>query len=379
MSATRAQRSRPALSLIFPLIFPVELPDELAYIILSMSKSGILQKIRDLSLSALMIVVWLILGMVYLEAFIPPFDRLQPWLLPWKGLIPAEADLDRRLSLMQGQLEASIRLTRYALVIMIVSFAALSMYLSVVYQQKQRRARENMLLVMKNQEIGRRNEFIRYISATIGHEFKNNLGRIKRRIDLLPDLPPDAQERIDDNMDKLFADIDIFRKISDKREAGLVEFKNIDIKAMLGDLMLHYGDLADVAIAEGVTAPLIYAAPPLLKTVFENLIDNAIKYKKPDQTRAHIRVSCAIDSDVTRRYVAISFRDEGVGMDEQQADQCFYKGRTSGEGWGQGLYYAKYVIGLHAGKIRIGKEYTAPGVGTEIIIQLPFVEEASDV
>ena len=147
-----------------------------------MSNSGIPHKVRDLALAAMLCVIWLILGMVFLEQFIPPFDRLQQWLMPWKGLIPAEADLDRRLSLMQGQLDASIRLTRYALVIMIVSFAALSMYLSVVYQQKQRRARENMLLVLKNQEIARRNEFIRYISATIGHEFKNNLGRIKRRI-----------------------------------------------------------------------------------------------------------------------------------------------------------------------------------------------------
>ncbi|MDH4231845.1 MAG: hypothetical protein OEW04_07415, partial [Nitrospirota bacterium] len=67
------------------------------------------------------------------------------------------------------------------------------------------------------------------------------------------------------------------------------------------------------------------------------------------------------------------------GMDEQEADRCFYKGKGSREGWGQGLYFVKYVIGLHAGKIRVGKEYTAPGVGTEIIINLPFVEEALDV
>jgi sensor histidine kinase regulating citrate/malate metabolism len=66
-------------------------------------------------------------------------------------------------------------------------------------------------------------------------------------------------------------------------------------------------------------------------------------------------------------------------MDEEEADRCFYKGTSSQEGWGQGLYFVKYVIGLHAGKIRVGKEYTAPGVGTEIIINLPFVEEAFDV
>jgi signal transduction histidine kinase len=344
-----------------------------------MIDSDVPHKLKALALTVLLVVVWLLLVMAYTERFIPPLNRLELRLMPWKGLVPPDAGIDQRLTIMQGQLDDSNRVSHYAFMVMVVSFAAFSMYLSVVYQQKQRRARENMLLVLKNQEIARRNEFIRYISATIGHEFKNNLGRIKRRIDLLPGLPPDAQERIDDNLDKLFADIDIFKKISDKREAGLVDFKNIDIKAMLRDLTTHYSDLVDITVREHSTIPMIYAAPPLLKTVFENLIDNSIKYKKPAQPRARIELSCSTDKDGTRRYVTVSFRDEGIGMDEQQADQCFYKGRTTGEGWGQGLYYAKYVIGLHAGKIKIGKGYTAPGVGTEVIVNFPFVEEASDV
>ncbi len=337
------------------------------------------KKIRVLALTALMVLIWLVLGMVYADRFIPPFGRLELWLMPWKGVIPAEAGLDKRLSIMQEQLDASNRISSYAFVTMIVSFAAFTIYLSVIYQQKQRRVRENMFLVLKNQEIARRNEFIRYISATIGHEFKNNLGRIKRRIDLLPGLPPDFRERIDGNLDKLFADIDIFKKISDEREAGLVEFQKTDLKTLLADLMVQYNDLADLSIHESVIVPMIYAAPPLLKTVFENVIDNAVKYKKPDQLRARVLVSCAMDQDGGRRYVTVSVRDEGVGMDEQQADQCFYKGKGTGESWGQGLYFAKYVVGLHAGRIRIGKEYTAPGTGTEIIINLPFVEEALNV
>lgn len=338
-------------------------------------------KIRVLALTSLLVFVWLLLGMVYTEHFLPPFTGLELWLMPWKGLyaVRQEIGLDMRLAFMQKLLESSNRVSQYSFAAMVVFFAAFSMYLSVVYQQKQRRARENMFLKMKNQEIARRNEFIRYISATIGHEFKNNLGRIKRRIDLLPGLPPDAQERIDENLDKLFADIDIFKKISNEREAGLIEFKNVYLKTMLDDIVAHFNDLADISVKESVVVPMIYAAPPLLKTVFENLIDNSIKYKKTDHVRAHVMISCSTDKDGSRQYVTVSFRDEGVGMDEQQADQCFYKGRTTGEGWGQGLYYAKYVIGLHAGKIRIGKEYTAAGIGTEIIINLPFVEEAMDV
>lgn len=336
-------------------------------------------RIRVLALTVLMLFIWLVLGMVYLNRFFPPFERLELRLMPWLGLVPPDAGIDQRLSIMQGQIDASNRVAYYALIVMIVSFAVFSMYLSVVYQQKQRRARENMMLVLKNQEIARRNEFIRYISATIGHEFKNNLGRIKRRIDLLPGLPPEATKRIDDNMEKLFADIDIFKKISDEREAGLVDFKNIDLKAMLRDLAEQYSDIAEITFYDTIAVPMIYAAPPLLRTVFENVIDNAIKYKKPDQQRASVLVSCAMDQDGSRRYLTLSLRDKGIGMDEQQADLCFYQGRGIGEGWGQGLYFAKYVVGLHAGKIRIGKEYTAPGVGTEVIIKFPFIEETPDV
>jgi signal transduction histidine kinase len=346
-----------------------------------MSAIPIRHKIQVLALTALMVCIWLVAGMVYLDEFVRPFDRLELWLMPWKALstLPGEVSLDDRLAFMQQLLDASGRVAQYALAGLILSFAALTLYLSLVYQQRQRRVRENMILLLKNQEIARRNEFIRYISATIGHEFKNNLGRIKRRMDLLPGLPQDARERIDDNLNKLFADIDIFKKISDEREAGLIEFKYLDVKAMLGKLAAQYVDLADITIAECRSVPMLYAAPPLLKTVFENVIDNAVKYKKPDQPRARIEVSCTMDQDGTRQYVTVSVRDAGIGMDEQQADQCFYKGKGTGENWGQGLYFTKYVVGLHAGKIRIGKEFTAPGAGTELIINLPFVEETNNV
>ncbi len=346
-----------------------------------MSVSGTFDKARHLLLLILMVFIWLVLGMVYFDRFIPPFGRLAPWLMPWKGLyeISALAGTEERLSIMQGLLDASTRVSDIAFLMMIISFTMFSGYLTFVYQQKQGRAHENTLLLIKNQEIARRNEFIRYISATIGHEFKNNLGRIKRRIDLLPDIQPDVRARLDDNMDKLFSDIEIFKKISDERESVLVDFKKVDLKEMLEGIARQYSDLAEVAFQSDIYTHTIFASQTLLKTVFENIMDNAVRYKKREQARAQVLVAFTMDIDGRRRYVSLSFRDKGIGMDEQQADQCFYKGKSAHEGWGEGLYFAKYVVGLHAGKIRVGKEYTVSGVGTEIIINLPFVEEALDV
>jgi signal transduction histidine kinase len=346
-----------------------------------MSETSLLFKLRQAVLLVATICIWLVLGMVYLDRFPSSLGFFREVIMPWKSInvTPAFATLSERLTYMQGLLHASDRVANISFAGMLVSFAVFSVYLTVLYQQRKRRIRENELLLIKNQEIARRNEFIRYISATIGHEFKNNLGRIKRRLDLLPELPAELRERIDANMHKLFADIDIFKKISDEREARLIDFRKVNLKKMIRKLATQYGDVADITISDGEAVPDIFASPALLMTVFENLIDNSIKYKKSEQQLAKITVGFSHDHDGRRRYVTVSARDKGTGMDEEQADLCFYKGKSTEEGWGQGLYFVKYVVGLHAGKVRVGKEFTAPGKGTEIIINLPLVEEELSV
>ncbi len=339
---------------------------------------------RKLVLTALPLValtlVWLVLAMFYFEVFPPPFERVGDWIIPWRQLFSPESglSLQERMVYMEGLFQRSVLVGNLGLFLMVGAFVALVVYSSTVLQQKLRRSRENELLLLKNREIARRNEFIRYISATIGHEFKNNLGRIKRRLALL-DLPPSPRKQIEGNLEKLFADINIFKKISDEREAGLISFERIDLRDMIASVADQQPDLMEVTYTAGLANPTIFASRTLLRTVIENLFDNAVKYKKPDQEKAMVTVSCSMDIDGVRRYVALSIRDEGVGMDEQQAEACFYKGMGSGEGWGEGLYFTKYVVGLHAGKIRVGMHNTSPGTGAEIIINLPYVEEALDV
>jgi hypothetical protein len=41
--------------------------------------------------------VWLILGMVYFDRFLPSFDRLVPMLMPWKGLNTLECVRSQRM------------------------------------------------------------------------------------------------------------------------------------------------------------------------------------------------------------------------------------------------------------------------------------------
>lgn len=332
--------------------------------------------LKQLALLAVMFAAWGLLLVVGLEWVPGPIRAVEEWLMPWRLLfqVPIEFSFEERLVYMEDLLRHSVVVANLGIAMMVVSALVLSAYATFVYQQRQRRVHENEMLQLKNLEIARRNEFIRYISATISHEFKNNLGRIKRRLDLMDVEGPEV-ERIRANMEKLFADIEIFKKISDEREAGLIEFERTDLREMLRQMAAQYSDLADVRFESADGVPVIFAARTLLRTVIESILDNAVKYKKPEQHRAQVTLICGRDTDGPRTYVTLTVRDEGMGMDEQKADLCFYERVQSGAGWGEGLYFAKYVVGLHAGKIRVGKEYTRPGTGTEIIIKLPHVEE----
>jgi len=342
--------------------------------------AALFRTVRHLAMFMVMGVIWLVLVMTYFDKFPLFFGFIRSWLMPWKQLFegPAGSGMQGRLDFLEFILDSSRFVANAGFVVMVMSFVMLGAYATYVYQQRQRRMRENDLLVIKNREIERRKEFIRYISATIGHEFKNNLGRIKRRLDFI-DLPPAASQRIYRNFEKLFADIDIFKQISDESEAGLIDFERLDLYGMLESLREQYSDIADITFLCEIKPPDIFASKPLLRTVFENLLDNAVKYKKPTQEKAQVMVTCSMDLDGRRKYVSIHVRDQGIGMDEERADSCFYEGRSTSDGWGRGMYFAKYVVGLHAGKIRVGKEHTTQGEGSEIIINLPFVEESIDI
>jgi signal transduction histidine kinase len=316
------------------------------------------------------------------DIILPPFNRLLSFLLPDSVFVAdfADRDLLNRLLSTKELFQTSQNIANISKNIIVCSAFALFLgYLYLIYTEAQRQLHENRMLRLKNEEISFRNEFIRYISATIGHEFKNNLSRIKRRFALLKGLPPWITESIYGNFDKLFADIEIFKKIADTNEVGLVNFEKAKLITLLNEIAYNYKELAIISFSNIKQSVFVFTALPLLKTVFENIIDNAVKYKKDEQIIARIKISQYKDEDDKRRYIVLSFKDEGIGMDEQTADNCFYKQSTSKDGWGHGLYYSKYVIGLHAGKIKVGKENTGLGVGTEILVHLPCIIETENV
>ncbi len=106
----------------------------------------------------------------------------------------------------------------------------------------------------------------------------------------------------------------------------------------------------------------------LLKQVFNNLIENAIKYS-PDGTSVLITTEDGVGG------VTIQIADQGVGMtplDLENVFEKFYRSKNvehSTSGSGLGLYLAKYFVELHAGRISVESELNQ---GSTFTVFLPY-------
>lgn len=128
--------------------------------------------------------------------------------------------------------------------------------------------------------------------------------------------------------------------------------------------------------------PSMYVIPGQFRQLFQNLIINALKFSKPDRPPVidiyADRVKGTYLYDVpgiiaTQDYHRICIRDNGIGFDQQYADQIFtiFKRLHSFdeyEGTGIGLSICKKIIDQYNGSIRAhGKE----NEGATFTISLP--------
>ncbi len=105
-----------------------------------------------------------------------------------------------------------------------------------------------------------------------------------------------------------------------------------------------------------------------LRMVFENLIDNASKYSQEGK-----QIDVYIKHD--KRYIAVSVKDEGVGLSEKDIKKLFQKFSrlesplsVMGGGSGLGLYWAKEIVSLHGGSIKVESEPNKGSIFTVKII-----------
>jgi two-component system phosphate regulon sensor histidine kinase PhoR len=118
----------------------------------------------------------------------------------------------------------------------------------------------------------------------------------------------------------------------------------------------------------------IYVDEVHFQNAITNLLDNAVKYRKPDEPLdIYIRTWNHQDK------LMLSIRDTGQGIRKENVKKIFdkfYRVHTGNKhdvkGFGLGLAYVKKIIDLHQGTIKAESEW---GKGTKFTITLPMMNE----
>ncbi|MBI1861743.1 MAG: hypothetical protein HYR96_12575 [Deltaproteobacteria bacterium] len=140
-----------------------------------------------------------------------------------------------------------------------------------------------------------------------------------------------------------------------------------------GNLLKDVLQLLGHAIAESKatitfdTLPTVAGDAGLLSHLFQNLISNALKFRRKETPRIHISAEAAGD------FFVFSIADNGIGFDMSQSERIFgifqrSHNRSEYPGAGIGLAVCKRIIESHGGKIWV---QSTPQVGTTFRFAVP--------
>lgn len=176
-------------------------------------------------------------------------------------------------------------------------------------------------------------------------------------------------------MENLIKDILTFSKISIDKDPFIETDLNSIIDEVLVDLDEELQKKSAQINVEHL--PSLYVNPGLIRPLFYNLINNSLKYSKkdvpPSITIRSEKNSINGDSHGEINYCRIFVEDNGIGFDQQYAEQIFgmfkrLHRHSEFEGTGIGLALCKKIVEEHKGFITARSRENE---GATFIISLP--------
>jgi PAS domain S-box-containing protein len=172
---------------------------------------------------------------------------------------------------------------------------------------------------------------------------------------------------------------------------GLLAFSRLTMRAMppvpldlnstaeevLGDLEARLSEVG--GRVELSTLPTIEADPLQMRQLLQNLIGNALKFRKHGETpvvRVYAEAVPRQPGDEAER-VRVVVEDNGIGFEPRLSDRLFklfqrLHDRSEYEGSGMGLAICRKIAERHGGRI---DARSAPGEGSAFVVELPVRQQ----
>ena len=151
---------------------------------------------------------------------------------------------------------------------------------------------------------------------------------------------------------------------------GTVNFEPVDLAAVAQAAKDNLSELIntrDATVLIGVL-PTISGHKPQLLQLFQNLIQNGLKYNRSERPRVIVEAE-PTKEDWTRLVIS----DNGIGIEAEFLNSIFMPlkrlwTQSDFEGTGLGLAICKKIVERHAGSIVCTSE---PGIGSRFLVTLP--------
>ncbi|MCX4736263.1 ATP-binding protein [Streptomyces sp. NBC_01363] len=239
------------------------------------------------------------------------------------------------------------------------------------------------LLAEQAQELRRSNAELEQFAYAASHDLQEPLRKVASFCRLLekrtaPSLDDRARQYIDyavdgaDRMQVLIDDLLAFSRVGRVHDKWKPVGLDRTLDRALADLALVVEESGAAVVRES-PLPEVTGDATALSMVWQNLIGNAVKFRRPD-VPCRIAVGCVREGEDWHFLVA----DNGIGIPPESAQKVFVifqrlHGRDEYEGTGIGLALCRKIVEFHGGRIWLEEEVSE---GTRVRFTLPVTPEA---
>lgn len=249
--------------------------------------------------------------------------------------------------------------------------------LTICRLQKQLQ-RQNQKLHQLNEDLAHSNQELEQFAYIVSHDLQQPLQTITGFAELMLSLKSEInlEEEVDEyvvpileegiRMQELIKNLLEYSRIGTKRR----KLQPIDCHLILAETLknLHHSIEESQAIITHQTLPTVKADKIQLGQLFQNLIGNGIKYRRPG-----VLPQVTISAEQKQQEWLFTIQDNGIGIKPDYFErifQIFQRLHTVQDypGTGIGLAICKKIVERHGGRIWVESEF---GMGTTFYFTIP--------